>query len=136
MQAKTYLEKVLKNEGIIKNKLIEREKWMTMASGTSVSLNTDKVSGSPDQQKMASRVIEAVTIDEEIDRLKAEIKDVISTIEMLPEKHYNVAHKVYVQGKSFKEIALEDGKSYSTISDRHSAMLKKVQRIIDKKDRG
>ena len=131
MDAKEYLEQIKKNERIIANKRIERQYWLDMAQGTSVKLGGDRVQTSSNKHPMEGQVLEAVTIDEEIERLKREIAEIVRTIEKLNAEDYDILHKVYVQHLPLKVIHTDKGLSYSWASTRHNRALKNLQSILD-----
>lgn len=131
MEAKEYLEQIKKNERIIANKRIEKQYWLDMAQGTSVKLGGDRVQTSSNKHPMESQVLEAVTIDEEIARLKEEIAGIIKTIEQLNTEDYCILHKMYVQHLSMKEIQVDVGMSYSWVSTTKNRALRNLQRILD-----
>lgn len=80
---------------------------------------------------MENQVIEAVLIEEEIERLKGEIAEIINTIERLKATEYDFLHKMYVQHLSMKTICTTMRKSYSWAKAVHNRALKNLQRILD-----
>ena len=133
MDAREYLEQIEKFEKIIANKEIEKKYWLDMAKGTSVKMDGERVQTSSDGQSMANNVVEAVLIDEEIARLKAEIAGIIRTLERLKTSDYDFLHKVYIQRKTLKEIHEEKKNSYSWATSTHSRALRNLQAILDEK---
>lgn len=135
MKAKAYLQQVTKLDKLIENKLIEKEQWKSIAMGTSVSNDGERVQSSGNQQKMEDAVCRYIVIEEEIDRIIDELiatkQDVIRTIEQLPTVEYDLLHKVYIQGKTFEDIACD--KSYSWVTTTHGRALKMVQNILDER---
>lgn len=134
MTAKEYLDKIWHNERIIKNKQIEREYWMDLASGISASIGGDRVQSTKTSHPMESKVMEAIKIDEEIDNLKSEIAEIISTIQLLPTDEYDVLHKVYVQHMPIKGVYIES-KSYSWVKSTHKKALEDLQKILDNREK-
>ena len=138
MKAKDYLQQVSKIDKIIKNKLIEKEQWMAIATSTSTNPSDgDRVQSSGSQQKMADAVIRIVEMENEIDRyidmLVDTKKDVIRTIEKLPTIEYDILHKAYIQYKELYSVASEYKKTYSWVTTVHGRALKHVQDILDDK---
>ena len=132
--AKEYLEKILHNERIIKNKQIEREYWMDLASWITASIGGERVQSSKTSHPMENKVVEAALIDQEIDRLKKEIAEVIDTIQQLPTEEYDFVHKVYVQHIPLKEVHVDSGKSYSWAKTMNNRALCSLQYILDKRE--
>jgi len=133
--AKEYLEQIRRNECIIRNKQIERKYWMELASGITAGMGGDRVQSTKNTHPMESKVVEAAMIDQEIDRLKAEIADIISTIQRLPTEEYDFLHKVYVQHLSLKEVQAISEKSYSWVTTTHSRALYSLQYILDHREK-
>ena len=131
VDAREYLQRIERNKATIINKQIEKKYWLEMAEGTSVNVGTERVQSSGNPHKMESKVLEAVTIDEQIEKLKQEIADIIHTIERLKPSEYQVLHKIYVQNQSLKEIQAAEGKSYSWVTTTHAKAIKSLQRILD-----
>ena len=131
MDAKKYLGIIKRNRALIRNKLIEKQYWLDMAEGTAVNMGGDRVQSSGNSHKMESKVIEAVLIDNEIERLKKEILDVIHTIERLGDSEYRFIHGLYVQEKPMKVICAEEGRSYSWATTTKRKSLKSLQKILD-----
>lgn len=134
MTAREYLEKIWHNERVIKNKQIEREYWMELASGISASIGGERVQSTKTSHPMENKVVEAAIIDQEIDRLKKEIAEIIDTIQLLPTEEYDFLHKVYVQHIPFKNVYVDGGKSSSWAKTVHKKGLNGVQIILDKRE--
>ena len=129
--AREYLEQIAKNERIIKNKQYERDFWLGMATNTTAKLGGERVQTSGNKQTMEHQVIEAIQAEEDINRLKQEIADIISTIQRLSAEDYDLLHQVYVQHKSLKEIHIEAERSYSWATTTHQRALERLQRLLD-----
>jgi len=140
MEARQYLEQVIKIDKVIKNKLIEREQWHYIAMGTGGSSSEcDRVQSSGSKQKMADAVVRVVEIEEEIDKYVkklADIKeDVIKTIEQLDAASYDILHIRYIQGKDLLEISEMYGKPLPSIKRKQGKALKKLQAILDERNK-
>jgi DNA-directed RNA polymerase specialized sigma subunit len=137
MNAKDYLQQVQKIDMIIKNKIIEKEQWMSMATSTTASSDGERVQSSGSQQKMADAVVRYVELEADIDRhinsLIDTKKDVIEVIEQLPAIEYDILHRVYIQYKDLNDVAAEYGKTYSWITTVHGRALQHVQDVLDKR---
>lgn len=136
MKAKDYLLQIKKLDKLIKNKQYEVMQWKALATGTTVSVSSERVQSSGSKQQMANAVHRYVEIEQEINneiekyiRLKMEV---VKTIEQLPEAEYDLLHKVYIQKKTLYE-ALDKDKSYSSVTTLHGRALKHLQDILDQK---
>lgn len=138
-EAQFFLKQLKKLDRMISNKMIEKEQWQAIASGTTSHSEGERVQSSGSKQKMADAVDRYVDIEREIDqcidRLVDAKKDVISVIEQLNTTEYDVLHKVYVQYLTFDDVAADYGKSYSWITSVHGRALVNVQRILDERKR-
>lgn len=138
MKAKEYLQQVKKIDKLIENKLIEKEQWFAIATGTTASSEDgDRVQSSGSQQKMADAVVKIIALQEEINNLIDMYIDtkqgVIKTIEQLPADEYDVLHKRYIQYRTLAEIAETNGKSYKWVKSVHGNGIRDVQDFIGKK---
>lgn len=138
MKAQHYLQQIRKLDLMIANKLAEREQWLNIATGITAKMGGDRVQASGSQQKMADAVDKYIDIEAEIDatvdKLVDTKRDVIGVIEQLNATEYDLLHKIYVQYKTFGELAVEYDKSYSWITTVHGRALKNVQNIIDARE--
>ena len=138
MKAKEYLQQVKKIDKLIENKLIEKEQWFAIATGTTASSEDgDRVQSSGSQQKMADAVCKMIEIQEEINNLIDMYIDtkqgVIKTIEQLPADEYDVLHKIYIQGKNMRQTAAACDKSYDWVKIVHKQGMRNVQMFLGKK---
>lgn len=135
MKAQNYLEQVDKLEAIIQNKMIEKEQWRDIAQNITGRYEGERVQSSGSQSKMADAADRMILIDAEIDRLIGEQietrLDIIRTIEQLKVDDYDVLHKIYIQHKSFKEVAAAKNKSVSWATTIHGRALQALQKILD-----
>lgn len=134
MKAKAYLEQYMKIDPIIVNKFYEAEQWDALASSITAQMSEERVQSSGNQQKMEDAIIKSVDIKEQIKKLIDTKKEIVKTIESLPAAEYDILHKVYIQGKSFKAIEWESGNSYSWVTTVHGRALQAVQRILDERE--
>lgn len=135
MDAKEYLEQIEKNECIIANKQIEKKYWMDIATGTTANIGGERVQTSGDGHAKEKQIIEMVLIDEEIERLKGEIAEIISTLQRLKKSEYDFLHKMYVQHLSLKEVQTAMKKSYSWAKLMHNKALMNLQKILDEQEK-
>lgn len=138
MDAKQFLKQLKKLDKLIENKLIEKQQWMAIATGTTSQIGGERVQSSGSQQKMADAVIKYIGIEHEIDEFIDLLVDkkqaVIEVIEQLEATEYDLLHKKYVQYLSFDEIADVYDKTYSWVTTIHGRALKSVQKILDEKE--
>lgn len=135
-EARLFLQQLRKLDNMIRNKLIEKEQWKSLALGTTAQIS-ERVQTSGSQQKMADAVNRYVDIEAEIDRcidkLVDKKQDVIGVIEQLELDEYDLLHQVYVQYLTFDEVADKCDKSYSSITTLHGRALVNVQRILEER---
>lgn len=150
-EAQEYLKQPQRLETIIRNKMIERQQMMDIAlsvtsGGESVLVeyngkkelqNMEKVQASGSQSKLADAVSRCVDIDAEInsfiDNLVDTKRDVVSTIEQFNTTEYDVLHKLYIQGMTFDEVAVEKNRSKSWVTTIHGRALANVQSILNER---
>lgn len=139
MRAKDYLRQISKLDKLIENKIAEMERWKVIATRTTAYSEGDRVQSSGGKEKMADAVCRYLQVEEEIneavDRLVDAKREVIRTIERLEVEEYDVLHKLYVQGKTFQEVAEEKAKSYSWVTLKHGRALANLQKILEEKGR-
>ena len=139
MKAKEYLKQLQKLDKLIENKLAEKERWKCIATTTTAPLGGERVQSSGNPQKMADAVCRYIELESEInaciDRIVDQRQEIISTIEMLDVKEYDLLHKVYVQHFTFQDVATALDKSYTWVTTMHGTALKSVQRILDERER-
>ena len=135
MRAKDYLNQISKIDRLIENKIAEMEHWKAIATGTTAYSEGDRVQSTGSMEKMADAVARYIDMEGEInadiDRLIDKKQEIISTIEQLQTDEYDILHKIYVQFKTFQEVAAEKGKSYSWVTSKHGRGLANLQRILE-----
>ena len=134
MDAKEYLKKVEDNECIIANKQIEMQYWIDMATGISSGMGGERVQATKTSHPMENKVVEASLIDDEIKRLKAEIKEVINTIQLLPRMEYDILYRVYIRHMPIKVASIDAKRSYSWGKAMHNRALNELQKILDARE--
>jgi hypothetical protein len=137
MKAKDFLKQPKKLDVMITNKLIEKEQWKAIATGSTSVSDGERVQSSGNQQKMADAIARFIDIEQEIDRIIDVLvdtkKDVIDVIEKLDVTDYDILHKHYIQYIELSDIAIMYDKSYSWMTTKHGRALQKVQNILDGK---
>lgn len=134
-EAQSFLKQLKKLDCMIRNKLIEKEQWKEIATGTTAHSDGDRVQSSGSQQKMADAINKYIDIEREIDTCIDELidskKKVIAIIQQLNTVEYDVLHKIYVQYLTFEDVANEYGRSYSWVTTVNGRGLVSVQRLLD-----
>lgn len=135
MRAKEFVSQISKIDRLIENKIAEMEHWKAIATGTTAYSEGDRVQSTSNKEKMADAVARYLDMESEInadiDRLIDMKQEVISTIEQLETDEYDILHKIYVQFKTFQEVAAEKGKSYSWVTSKHGRGLANLQKILE-----
>ena len=138
MRAVDFLEQISKIDIMVSNKLEEIEMWKTLAMSTTAPINGDRVQSSGSQQKMADATLQYLTIESDlkadIEKLKKARRDIIEVIEQLPVKQYDILHKIYIQGLTFRQISEISGKSKGSIDSTKKKAIRNVQAILDRRD--
>lgn len=136
MKAKDYLKEIARIEKLIENKQYDKQRWKDIALNITPGYDGERVQFHGDPQKMATAVINSVDLEREIEadilRLYRKRQEIIGVLEELPLQDYELLYSIYVQKKSFVEVAEERGCTYSNITTNHGTALKKVQKIIDR----
>lgn len=135
-ESQRYLERIQMIDLLIVNKLAEKARWFEIATSTTANMSGgDRVQSSSDPHRMEAAVCSYIEAGREYDAFVAECKKekdaIIRTIEQLPPTEYDLLHKVYVQYKSLKEVAVLQGKAYSWATSVHGTALKHLQDILD-----
>ena len=138
MKAKDFMNQLKKIDCMIENKLVERQQWKSIATGTTAQMGGERVQTSSSKQKMADAVGRYTDIEREvdmcIDRLVDTKKDVIRVIEKLELMEYDILHKHYVQYITLGEIGRSYGKSKGWAASVNGRALKNVQKILDERE--
>ena len=134
MDAKKYLEQYEKIDTMILNKTFEAEKWDALAQSITASIGNERVQSSGSQQKMADAINKSIDMKSEIETLVSKKKEITDTIEQIPMLEYDILHRVYIQGKTLKEVQAEMKRQYTWITTVHGRALQYVQEILDKRE--
>lgn len=132
MEAKRYLEEYKKIDAMILNKTIEAEQWEALAQSITIQMG-ERVQSSSNQQKMQDYICNKIDIESEIDALIVRKQDITDTIALLATQDYDILHKVYIQGKSLKEITINSKTGYTNIATLHGRALQNLQKILDER---
>lgn len=139
-EAQAFLARVEMIDALVRNKLIEQRQWKDLALSITANMEGERVqSSSTTTSKMEDAIIRCIMVEEEIasavERLIAEKKKVVSTIEQLySPTEYRVLHMRYIQYISLSDIAEKMGKDYTWATTTHGRALKHVQELLEKED--
>jgi DNA-directed RNA polymerase specialized sigma24 family protein len=136
-KAQIYLERVEKIDTIVKNKLIEQRQWRELAMSISANMEGERVQSSSPKSKLENAVVNCVAMEDEIaeavDKLIAEKKKIVNTIEKLySPTEYKILHMRYIQYISLSDIADRLDKEYTWVTTTHGRALKNVQKMIER----
>lgn len=138
-KAQMYLERVEKIDTIIENKLIEQRQWKDLALNITANMGGEKVqASSKSSSPMADAVIKCISMETEIaeavDRLIAEKKEIVRTIEQIySPMEIKILHMRYIRYISLTDIAVELNKEYTWVTTTHGRALKSVQKLLESK---
>lgn len=123
-------------DSIVKNKLIEQRQWKDIALGITANMGGERVQSSGSKSKMADALNKCVDmeaeIDRQVDRLIAEKREIVSTIEKLDNPtEYRLLHDRYIKYIELKDIAVKWKKDYTTITTTHGRALRNVERLME-----
>lgn len=139
MKAETYLKRIEKLDALIENRQAEVARWREVANNTTVNMSGERVQSSGNHDTIENAICTYLDLErEEIDSLLAERKEILKTIEQLPPMQYRVLFNMYAQYEQFKtlkDIAAKYDCSYSTARGTHERALKRLQRILDERER-
>ena len=128
---------------LVENKLIEQRQWKDLAISITANMGGERVqTSSKTTSKMEDAVVKCVMIEDEIaaevERLIAEKKQVVRTIEALNSPtEYRILHMRYIQYISLADIAERLNKEYTWVTTVHGRAVKHIQDILSKeKDNG
>jgi DNA-directed RNA polymerase specialized sigma24 family protein len=136
-KAQIFLERVEKIDTIVKNKLIEQRQWRELAMSISANMEGERVQSSSPKSKLENAVVNCVAMEDEIaeavDKLIAEKKKIVNTIEKLySPTEYKILHMRYIQYISLSDIADRLDKEYTWVTTTHGRALKNVQKMIER----
>ena len=136
MDARTYLQQILKDDKLIQNKCVEVYQLRCLATNVTAPMGTEPVMTSGASDKVGNIVAKIVDLEYEINELIDQYIDDkqerIAVIEQIEDPlQYNILHKYYVQGTKFKDIAEEEHYSEVHINKQHQKALAKVQKILN-----
>jgi DNA-directed RNA polymerase specialized sigma24 family protein len=131
MSVEEFLDQIEKTETMIANKQERRESWKLKAENRTTQMGNERVQSTGAKEKMASATVEMVELDQEIDMLRETLKDIERVIEKTTAKSYRILYMVYFKHMDLREVAQEEGKSYTWATETHRKAKKELQQILD-----
>jgi DNA-directed RNA polymerase specialized sigma subunit len=136
IEARKFLQQILKDDKLIQNKCVEVYQLRCLATNITSPMGTEPVMTSGASDKIGNIVAKIVDLENEIneliDKYIDDRQERIEVIEQIDDPlQYNILHKYYVQGTRFKEIAEEEHYSEVHINKQHQKALAKVQKILN-----
>lgn len=133
---KRYLLEIRKIDAMLENKKAELKYWNDIALSSTLQI-TERVQSSGSQQIMADAVVNALSVQEEINdcviALKNKKDEIIDVIEQLNVDEYDLLHKVYIQYYTLKEYQWFKKTSYRSVISIHGNALNNVMHILERK---
>ena len=125
-----------RQQRLIVNRIAERDRWNSIATGVSAAISIDKVfSSSGTGERMADAGCEIADLDTEItEAIKKAMeieRDIVKRIEALPVDEYDLLHKLYIQRVPFGDLPRVLNKSKRTVARLHGSALKRIQASLD-----
>ena len=140
MKAQDYRAQLEVIETRIRNIQFDIAQLKGLALSITPSYEGERVQSSGNSQRMATAIDRWADKEQElnasIDRLVDLRLEIASTIEhMKKPKESGVLHMLYIQGMSFKEVALAYDKSVSWATSVHGRALQSLQKELDARER-
>jgi DNA-directed RNA polymerase specialized sigma24 family protein len=136
MRAQDYLAQLETIETRIRNIQFDIAQLKELAMSITPSYEGERVQTSGNSQRMAAAIDRWADKEQElndaIDSLVNKRLEIANVIEHLKKpKESGVLHMLYLQGKSFKEVALAYDKSVSWATSVHGRALQSLQKELD-----
>ena len=132
MTTQEYLRQVEKLDAIIKNKQERVEYLRATLLGKGIDYSSERVKTSP-QDRFSATISEYLDEEKKISRLLVQLlekrNEIVSEIEHLNTKYYNVLYMRYVKMMQFKEIMDEMHISEQTVFKYHRKALQEFEKL-------
>lgn len=139
MNAKEFLLQIKKLDRMIENKQIEVQQLKELACNTSPNLTGERVQSSGNPHRIADAIGKYIDLEREIMRRVDDLVnircEVIAVIEQLNAVEYDILHKIYVQNYTLDDVADVYDKTYGWATTAHGRALKRVQNILDGREK-
>lgn len=139
MDVIAWLEQIRKLDQLIDAKIAERQRLISIAE----DISAKPIDGMPHSntgmvnKKLENAVASLVDLEREtnrlIDKYVALKKEIIRTLEKLPEKEYGALHRYYIRGMSWEAVAEDMGYCTVQIWRIKNKGLEMLQKIIDER---
>ena len=139
MKASEYVKQIETIETRIQNIQFDVKQLKDLALSITPSYEGERVQASGNNQRMATAVErwadKEQEMNAEIDRLIDKKLEISNTINSLKKpKEAGVLHMLYIQNKSFKEVAMRYDKSVSWATSVHGRALQSLQKVLDARE--
>lgn len=136
MKASEYLHQIEAIETKIRNIRVDIAQLKDLALSVTPAYEGERVQASGNNQRMATAIDrwadKEAELNAEIDRLIDKKIEISSTINHLSKpKESGVLHMLYLENKSFKEVAQHYDKSVSWATSIHGRALQSLQKVLD-----
>ena len=135
MTAEKYLEQIRMLDDMILTKLKEYNRWVAIAEGMGGFSVAERVQCTRNLQRGADAIGEYIDLEREINKLKRRKNEVIGTIQQLPFNEYKILYRIYNDGRMLKELPSEFDKSYEWVKKTKKKALRRLQGILDEKEK-
>lgn len=133
MTTKSYLSQITRLDKMIQNKLSEINQLKTMACGTTISNDIERVQTSSEKDKIGLIVSKIVDMEKEIDDMVDKRCLIVNQIdEMENTEFYDTLAKRYILGKDLKVMAVERNITFRYMGMIHSNALKAFEKKYGK----
>lgn len=138
MKAREYLQQLEVIETRIQSIQFDIQQLKDLAVSITPAYEGERVQAAGNHQRMAAAADRWMDKErqmyDEMDRLAKKRLEIADTIRnMKKPKESGVLHMLYIQGKSFKEIAQHYNKSVSWVTSIHGRALQSLQKELDAK---
>jgi len=136
MTTQEYLKQIEKLDAIIKNKQERVEYLRATLLGKGIDYSSERVKTSP-QDRFSATISEYLDEEKKISRLLVELlskrNEIVTEIEQLDTKYYNVLYMRYVKLYQFREIMNEMDISEQTAFKYHRKALHEFEKLFGDK---
>ena len=135
LRAKVYLRKIAFYDTRIESNNNRIKDYKDSAVSKTSNLSPNKVQSSSGMQKMESAVVSYSDLDRIVKSLEKKRQEIIDDICLLEPSESIVLYKKYVDGLELVEMEDVLKKSQSWIYKKHESGLKKIQEILDAREK-
>lgn len=133
MTTKSYLSQIIRLDKMIQNKLSEINQLKTMACGTSISSDTERVQTSSEKDKIGLIVSKIVDMEKEVEDMVNKRSLIVSQIDEIENTDfYDTLAKRYILGKDLKVMAVERNITFRYMGMIHKNAIKAFEKKYGK----